>query len=288
MSKQSKDCIVFVLTAITVFLSSTMMVAAQEDPYSPVDFTEPLSLSRGDISPVSPDSVYLDEKDRCNLLINEWGWSSCEEIDAMIFGLAPGIDNIMVEAPVSDGYVKFDDWEDSDRQEEIDAIWNDYAEGARQQGKALGQRIEPVRWYVYPTLNKEKSYLYYAILIDWEGEMVINAKASLFDRKGYIPISVTPESTSLSETELQELVEIALDAYQPHSEQAYFDYRDGDEVAAVGTLGVLATLVGVKYGKVAAVGLIGVLLVFLKKAWFLLLIPLAFLKKLVFGRKKTE
>lgn len=288
MNKHLKGNIVFILISVAAFVSEPAIVTAQENPYSPVNFTEPLSLSRGKISPVSPDSIYLEEKDRCNLLINEWGWSSCEGIDAMIFGLAPGIDNIMVEAPVSDGYVKFDDWESSDRQEEIDAIWNDYAEGARQQGKALGQRIEPVRWYVYPTLNKEKSYLYYAILIDWEGEMVINAKASLFDRRGYIPISVTPESTSLSEAELQELVEISLDAYQAHNQQSYFDFQDGDKVAAVGAMGVLATLVGVKYGKAAAAGIIGILLVFLKKAWFLLLVPIVFLKNLVFGKKKAK
>jgi uncharacterized membrane-anchored protein len=286
MHKLIKDNTILVLISVAAFLSEPAIVQAQESPYSPVNFSEPLRLSRGKISPVSPESLYLDDKDRCNLLINEWGWSSCDGIDAMIFGLAPGIDNIMVEEPVSEGYVKFDDWESADRHDEIEAIWNDYAEGARLQGEALGQRIEPVRWYVYPTLNKEKSYLYYAILLDWDGELVINAKASLFDRQGYIPISVTPESTSLSEAELQDLVEISLNAYQPVSKQSYLDFQDGDKVAAVGAMGVLATLVGVKYGKAAATGILALVLVFLKKAWFLLLVPFIFLKNLIFGKKK--
>ena len=288
MNSHIRDNIVFVLVATAAFLSEPAIVAAQENPYNPVNFTEPLNLSRGRISPVSPDSVYLDQKDRCDLLINEWGWSSCEGIDAMIFGLSPGIDNVMVEAPVSEGWVAFDDWDDANRKDEIEAIWNEFAEGAREQGKALGQKIEPVRWYVYPTLNKEKSYLYYAILIDWEGELVINAKASLFDRQGYIPISVTPESTDLPESELQELVEISLEAYRPEAKQAYFDFQDGDKVAAVGAMGVLATLVGVKYGKAAAAGIFAIAMVFLKKAWFLLLLPLVFLKRLVFGKKEAE
>jgi uncharacterized membrane-anchored protein len=286
MHRHVRENIVFILISLAAFISEPAIVQAQESPYNPVNFTEPLSLSRGKIFPVSPGSLYLDEEDRCTLLIEEWGWSSCQGIDAMIFGLAPGIDNIMVETPVSDGYVKFDDWDDGDRQKEIEAIWSDYAEGARQQGAALGQRIEPVRWYVYPTLNKEKSYLYYAILLDWDGEMVINAKASLFDRQGYVPISVTPVSTNLSETELQELVEVSLSAYRANSQQSYFDFQDGDKVAAVGAMGVLASLVGVKYGKAAAGGILALALVFLKKAWFVLLIPLVFLKNLIFGKKE--
>jgi len=288
MNKHFKDNVLFVLIATAAFLSEPAIVTAQENPYNPVNFTEPLSLYRGKISPVSPDSLYFNDEDRCNILKNEWGWESCDGVEAMIIGLAPGIDTVMVETPNSEGFVELSDWEGADRQDEVDAIWNDFVEGSRAQGKALGQRIEPVRWYVQPTLNKDKSYLYYAILIDWEGEMVINAKASLFDRQGYVPLRIIPDSSDLSEAELQRLVEISLDAYQPEAKQAYFDFQDGDKVAAVGAVGVLAALVGVKYGKAAATGLFAIALLFLKKAWFLLLIPLVFLKKLFFGKKEAE
>ena len=287
MNKHFRDNVAFVLISVAAFLSEPAIVQAQENPYNPANFTEPLSLYRGKISPISPDSQYFEKEDRCNILMNEWGWESCDGIEAMIIGLAPGIDTVMVEVPDSEGHVKLDDWDGADRQAEIDAIWNDFAEGSREQGKALGQRIEPVRWYVQPTLNKDKSYLYYAILIDWEGEMVINAKASLFDRQGYIPFRIIPDSADLSEAELQRLVEISLDAYKPEAQQAYFDFQDGDKVAAVGAVGVLAALVGVKYGKAAAAGIMAVALVLLKKAWFLLLLPLAFLKKF-FVKNKAE
>ena len=288
MNKHFRDNVVFVLVATAAFLSEPTIANAQTDPYSPRNFTEPLSLYRGKISPVSPDAVYLDEKDRCNLLINEWGWQSCDDVEAMIFGLAPGIDTIMVETPNSDGFVKFDDWEDADRQDEIDAIWNDYVEGSKAQGERLGQSIVPVKWYVYPTLNKDKSYLYYAILLNWDGELIINTKASLFDREGYVPVHIVPENSELSEAELQQLVEISLVAYEAKTKQAYFDFEDGDKVAAVGALGVLAALVGVKYGKAAATGFVAVLLLLLKKAWFVLLIPLVFLKKFFTGKKEAE
>lgn len=288
MNKHFRDNVVFILVATAAFLSEPTIANAQTDPYNPVNFTEPLSLYRGKISPVSPDSLYFDDEDRCNILMNEWGWDSCEGIEAMIVGLAPGIDTVMVETPNSDGHVTLDDWEEADRQEEIDAIWKEFVEGSREQGKALGERIEPVRWYVQPTLNKEKSYLYYAVLIDWEGEMIINAKASLFDRQGYITFRLIPDSADLSETALQQLVETSLDAYQPKTQQAYFDFQDGDKVAAVGAIGVLATLVGVKYGKAAATGILAIILIFLKKAWFLLLIPLVFLKNIIFRKRKPS
>jgi uncharacterized membrane-anchored protein len=288
MNKHIRDNVIFVFVATAAFLSEPTIANAQTDPYNPVNFTEPLSLYRGKISPVSPDSLYFNDEDRCNILMKEWGWSSCDGIEAMIVGLAPGIDTLMIETANSDGHVKLDDWEDANRQDEIDAIWNDFVEGSRAQGKALGESIEPVRWYVYPTLNKEKSYLFYAVLIDWEGEMIINAKASLFDRQGYIPFRLIPESADLSEAELQRLVEISLNAYLPKTQQAYFDFQDGDKVAAVGALGVLATLVGVKYGKATATGIMAILLLFLKKAWFVLLLPLVFLKKFFIAKKKTE
>lgn len=287
MNKHFKDNVLFVMIATAAFLSEPAIVQAQDNPYNPLNFTEPLSLYRGKISPVSPDALYLEKEDRCNLLTNEWGWQSCDEIEAMIFGLAPGIDTIMFETPNSEGFVKFDDWEDADRQDEIDAIWNDYVEGSKAQGERLGQSIVPVKWYVYPTLNKEKSYLYYAILLNWDGELIINTKASLFDRQGYVPVHIVPENSELSEAELQQLVEVSLVAYEAKTEQAYFDFADGDKVAAVGALGVLAALVGVKYGKAAATGLIAILLLVLKKAWFVLLIPLVFLKNL-FKKKEAE
>lgn len=188
MDKHVRDNIAFILISGAAFLSEPAIVQAQDNPYSPLNFAEPMSLYRGKISPASPDAVYLDDKDRCDILKNDWGWQSCDGIEAMIYGLAPGIDTVMIGEPNSEGFVKFDDWEDADRQDEIDATWNDFVEGSRARGEAPG---------------------------------------------------------------------------------------------------VLAALVGVKYGKAAATGIIAILPLFLRKAWLLLLIPFVFLKKLFSGEKET-
>jgi hypothetical protein len=103
MNKHIRDNVIFVFVATAAFLSEPTIANAQTDPYNPVNFTEPLSLYRGKISPVSPDSLYFDDEDRCNILMKEWGWASCDGIEAMIVGLAPGIDTLMVETANSDG-----------------------------------------------------------------------------------------------------------------------------------------------------------------------------------------
>lgn len=74
------------------------------------------------------------------------------------------------------------------------------------------------------------------------------------------------------------------DHYKTNASQGYAEFVTGDKVAAVGAVGVLATLVGVKYSKGIAAWLFVVGLAFAKKAWFLILLPLFWLKNLF--RKK--
>lgn len=286
-NKHFRDNIVFVAVAILAFTAEPAIVEAQSNPYSPINFTKPLSLSRGNLSPGSRDSVYLSHKDSCTLVQAEWGWEpgGCDTIEHIVFDYRSGIDTLILEKPDREGYVNFDDWNQEDASAEIDAIWSDLALGLRQQSKALGQRIRPVKWIVYPTLNKKKSYMYYAYLMDWDGEPTINAKATVFDRQGHVPISIVPVKSDLTEAQLTRMVEATIKSYRPERNQAYVDFRDGDKIAAVGAMGVLASLVGVKYGKAVGSGFFAILLAFAKKAWFLILIPLAFLKNVIFGKK---
>ena len=275
-----RDNILFIMISVAAFLTQPTILNAQQYPYKPTNFTEPLQLSRGVFSPASRSAVYLNKEDRCHLLVEEQGWDSCETVEAFVVGHAPGIDSLLVMSPNSEGHIKFDDWDSKDKQAEIKEIWESFVEGTKQQGKRIGKSIKPIRWYVYPTLEKEKSYLYYAILLDWDGNVQINAKATFFDRRGHVPMSVIPSNSAISEVELKALVETALSSYSPNPKQSYFDFQEGDKVAAAGALGVLATLVGVKYGKGIFAALMGLLLLVAKKAWFILLLPFMFLKKL--------
>lgn len=286
-----RDNIVFVIVGIAVFLQEPTIVQAQNQTqqYNPINFTEPLSLSRGSLSPVSRDSFYLNHEDSCRLVQQEFGWdiAECARFDNIIFGHIPGTDNIIVEVPNSEGYVKFDDWDGKTSDAEIAEIWDALVEGTKAQSEKLGITIETVKWVVYPHLNKSKNYMYYATLSRWNGEPVINIEASLFDRFGYVAFSIVPDGVDFTEAQLTQFVESTLASYTPEKGQSYAAFSDGDKVAAIGAMGVLASLVGVKYGKAAAGGILAVALVFLKKFWFVIFIPAIWVFRRLFNRKET-
>ena len=286
MRAHLRNNLIFLIVSLVAFLEEPALVSAQIQDMRPVNFTEALNLSRGSLSPASPDASYFTYEDTCTLVEQEWGWTpgSCDYIDKIVINHGEGIDTLVVEKPNSDGYVKLDDWETGDRDEQIGAIWRELEESAKQQSSRLSQSIVPKEWYVYPTLNKNKSYMYYATLVSWNGEPTINVKASLFDRKGYIAFRIIPVDSTISPVNLERMVEGTLQSYLSEPNESYFSFQSGDKVAAVGALGVLASLVGVKYGKAAASGLMAALLLIAKKFWFVLLLPLIFLKNLVFRK----
>ncbi len=277
----------FLLIPAFFIAANIALLKAQESKYHPLDFTKALVLTRGKIHPIAPGSKYLNKTEACEFLKEIDGWKKCENIDLFISPLSPEIDNLIVSSPNTSGYVKFDDWNDKDKSRAIEQIWNSFIEATKIQGEALGEKITPIKWYIYPTLNKSKAYMYYAILMNWNGTNVINVKASLFDRSGYIPFTFVPDKSDISQQELQRLLEITLSSYESNKNQSYSKFSNGDKIALGGALGVLATLVGVKFGKVAALGIAALALAILKKLWFLSFIPLVWFKKL-FSRKTQK
>ena len=247
-------------------------------------------MSRGSLSPISAESLYLNHEDTCKLVVNEFGWptADCPFLENLIVWPSNGVDTMIVRKPNSDGYVEFDEWDSADRDEAIEDIWDGIVVSSKGQSKVLGYDVHPVEWALYPTLDKDTSILYYAILFEWAGENVLNIKASLFDRKGYIPFDIIPENTSLSAVQIESLVKSNLSAYQADENQSYVSFESGDKVAAIGALGVLASMVGVKYGKGIWAAAVAIFLAFAKKLWFLILLPLYFLKRMFSKTKKED
>ncbi|GGY39954.1 DUF2167 domain-containing protein [Parvularcula lutaonensis] len=248
--------------------------------------TEPKELQRGSLTPTSSFSIDASRDAICDTTENDWGWQpgSCRIIDAMILQPTEAIDTLIIEKPNSDGYVTFDDWEAADREKQINQIWDDMVEGLKGQSANLGIEITADDWFVYPTLNRDKAYLYYATRMDWAGDPVINVEATRFDRRGYVKFSLVPFNDDISAEEIERELETILTAYEPNAEQSYADFEEGDKVAAAGAVGVLAALAGVKFAKSA--GLLGAALLLLKKFWFVLLAPFAFLRRLFSGKKE--
>lgn len=279
---------IFTIIAFIAFNQIPTLARAQEYEYAPIDFIAPVNVTRGTLSPIHEGAIYLSDKDACHLLTVEMGWEKeeCAAVDKYIVEAIPTVDSVIFEIPNSEGHVKFDDWDSEDRDDEINEIWTLLEESLEAQSKNLGIPLKAESWHVYPTLDKEKSVMYYATLIDWNGEPIINIKVTKFDRKGYVSFIVVPND-NISAEQTREMVLELLPLYTAEQGQRYAEFVTGDKVAAAGVVGVLATLVGVKYGKGAAAGLVAFLLLIAKKAWFLLLLPFVYLKKF-FKRKDND
>ena len=247
---------------------------------------ERISVSRGTINIGSNDAWILSRDEYCGAVIDDWGWSSCEHIDAMVAQNIPQVDTMWIEVPNNEGYVRFDDWDTNERDDAIKSIERQLKASVKAQGDRLGEKITFDGWRVYPTLNKEKGILYYATDLDWAGKKVTNIEAAVFDRYGYVTFNFVPVSNTLGTAEVEALILKSVEAYTPKAEVNYASFVTGDAVAAGGAIGVLAVLTGTKWGKSAAAGAMAIALMFLKKAWFLLLLPFAWLGSL-FSRKKA-
>ncbi len=213
------------------------------------------------------------------------------DISAMVFppeGI--GIDTIYYQAPEDIGYVNMEDWTD-DVNSQIDEIWESYVEGSKAQSERIGYEVVPLKWVLYPTLNKASKVMIYGILVDFGGENVINLVTVKFTRSGYVRMNVVTDDEMLAANSatFDSVSDYASNTYVPAVGLRYADFKDGDKVAAIGAVGVLASVVGVKYankGTLAAIG--AMILLFAKKLWFLvLIIPAAIwrgIKKL--GRRR--
>jgi uncharacterized membrane-anchored protein len=283
-----RDNLIFLCVALCITAEGPALAQSDGEPeYAPVNFTQELPLTRGKLSPSSDSAVYLSSSESCKFAKNEWGWQSCPELENIVFEYTHDIDTMIVRKPNDEGHVKFDDWEDDGNQDEIDTIWDDLVLGSVEQGKRLGVELRPVRWLQYPKLDRNRNILYYSYWMHWGGDEYAIIKASKFDRKGYVTFDIIPSQPDANLIDTAGLVDVAMTGYAPDESQTYADFSAGDKVAAVGAVGVLAALVGVKYSK-AAGGILVTLLLFLKKGGFLLLAPLLFLKRLFTGRGRGE
>jgi uncharacterized membrane-anchored protein len=201
--------------------------------------------------------------------------------------MGPDIDTIMLDQPVSDGYVKLDDLLGSDANAAINEITAAYKENLAAQSRRIGKTIEFAGWRLYPKADRSRNLIYYALDARWDGEVQTTIKAMLLDRYGYVVMNVITMDNNLGSEQIESVLDQAIAAYTPKPTAEYTAYEKGDKIAAYGGLGVLATVLGVKYGKAATAGIVAILALALKKGWFLILLPFIALRGLfrrLFGR----
>lgn len=138
--------------------------------------------------------------------------------------------------------------------------------------------LELIGWAATPHYDQAERKLHWAKELHFEGAdaNTLNYNIRALGRHGVLVMNFIADMDSLPEI-TQEIPDVmGMVSFAEGSR--YTDFQPGvDKVAAVGIGGLIA-------GKVLAkTGLLAVALVFLKKAWFLLLLPLLWLKNRVFG-----
>ena len=215
-----------------------------EDNWDFKKFDTPLKVTRGTANPITGNGFYFSKEESCRFAVKIWGWNeeSCPAIDAFLVPNTLGIDTLIIETPQDVGYVKYDDWDASDRNKMIDQIWEEMEKSIEVQSRNLGQKWELIKWLVYPTLNKEKNYLYYVVLMNIDGTFMPAVEASFLDRYGYVKFQIIPTVGSVdadsSDAEFKKLVEESLSMYKPNIGTSYASYKVGDKVSEYGVLGV--------------------------------------------------
>jgi uncharacterized membrane-anchored protein len=279
---------------LTFFLTTSIAFAANDadNPYDISSFDSKVPLTSGSIYPNYAGAFKFGNKGACRLAKEIWGWSdsSCDGLDKLLIETAPNIDTLVIEYPQSIGYVEYDDWYKENKEEDIAEIVKELKRQYKVQSKRRNVEMEWIKWIVYPTLVKDKNYMYYSFLASDNGVKNPVVYSMIYDRNGYVKFAIVTKNLTASspETEFRETVESALDLYTPDIGQRYADYSQGDKVYEYGIIGSLAALAGVSWkgkAKAVAAGIFATMLIFAKKLWWLIFVPFILIFKKLLKKK---
>lgn len=187
----------------------------------------------------------------------------------------------IINKPINDGYTKVEDWSDVSPEELIQGL----RDANKNEGDGLSYAKE-VQWIYKPSLDKEKNLVNYSYKVVWSDDSIsMESKNIILGRGGHIDQIFV--FSDLSDTKVN--ADLAKAASSDTTFDAGFSYKDfkaGDKIAAVGIGALVATSLGVKVLKGAKVT--GGILLLLKKLWWVILAPLAFIGTLFGGGDKEQ
>lgn len=228
------------------------------------------------------DYYFLGHKDTRYVLEDLWGNPPDETVLGMVFPSHA--------TPFHDTWGMVLSFEDIGHVSDKDAAGYDYAsllETMKKDTRAENQQraaqgfgtIELIGWAEPPHYDADTRKLYWAkeLRFNDSDPNTLNYDIRVLGRTGVLVMNIIAEMTLLEQVKQDAPGLLAMTSFNQGSRYEDFD-PSVDKVAAVGIGGLIA-------GKVLAkTGFLAVALVFLKKFWFLLFLPLVWLKNLVFRK----
>ncbi|CAM4394711.1 DUF2167 domain-containing protein [Paenibacillus tarimensis] len=214
------------------------------------------------------------------------------------YGMIPSDKEIGAVIPNSEDedwivYFEYEDSghiEDADQQEiDADALLESYTEGQKEANKEMDESnwLFVDGWDVEPFYDTELHSLKWSLLLhDNSNNKLVNYNMRLLTREGYIS-AILVSSPETLEKDRQTFERDILASYSVNEGHRYSDYNpETDKKADYGLAGLILGGAGLAVAKKA--GLLAVILVFVKKFWFIGIAVIAGLFKLFKRKKKDE
>jgi uncharacterized membrane-anchored protein len=261
---------------------------AQEFEASLTYETGEIALPGGKASLTVPeDYFYLSPADTKRVLEEAWGNPEGEPMLGMLFPMKYQVlDNASWGVTIEyaeDGYVSDDNVEDIDYADLLAEMKADVQEESKWREEEGYPSIALIGWAEKPYYDQKTHKLYWAKEIKFgESEQnTLNYNVRALGRQGYLVMNFIASMDQLNEVNAARDEVLAMARFNDGHKYSQFD-PDIDDVAAYGIGGLIA-------GKVLAkTGLFALALVFLKKFWFVLFLPLVWLKKKFFPAKDKQ
>jgi uncharacterized membrane-anchored protein len=260
-----------------------------------IEFLSSLTLYTGKIElgaglatlEVPENYYYLNPEDSKRVLEDAWGNPLGELGLGMLFPAQyTPIDNAAwgVELAYSEeGFVSDEDAGEIDYQELLEGLQADTRKESKYRVEQGYDTLELVGWAEAPYYDAITHKLYWAKEIRF-GDMDVNTlnyNVRILGRKGYLLMNFIANIDQLQEINMARDEVLGMANFNDGNLYSQFD-PDIDTVAAYGIGGLIA-------GKVLAkTGMIAMALLALKKFWFVLFLPLLWLKKRLFGSKSAS
>ncbi|HEY1029490.1 MAG TPA: DUF2167 domain-containing protein [Pseudomonas sp.] len=236
-----------------------------------------------------PESlVFLDSENAQRLLVDGWG-NPPDDVPPLGMILPAGVSpladeswGVTVEYEDS-GYVSDEDAADIDYSDMLEDMQADMREANTWREENGYETVELVGWAASPHYDAEGKKLHWAKELKFGDSETntLNYNIRVLGRKGVLVLNFVANMDQLAEIEASVPAVLAATDFNPGQRYAEFD-PDLDTVAAYG-LGALVA------GKVAAkTGLLAMLLVLLKKFWFIPVVVFGWLFKRIGLRKKDS
>lgn len=213
------------------------------------------------------------------------GVDAPQGMEAALFD--PKTEALVFYQKIGGGYIKLDDWDDLDADALLKAVIAN-TEADNEKRKAAGvPALHIVGWVERPHLDRTTSVAYWSFEAhDEQTGPLVNSIALVLARDGFEKLIWIGPKRGVG---TPELLKVAHANFAFPTGGRYGDFQSGDKVAEYGIAGLVAAVLGVKVA--SKLGLLALALVFAKKLWFLVLVPLAFawrwIKRLASGNRQV-